>query len=140
VYYPAANQGSLTSQPFAQLKGDCIAYGGSEVIAVAKLNQGGVYQASVYNYGNQSTTSTNLSTTSGVSLQVIQGGTVIDRTPTGSYTTTGHIVSGGTVVTTVTPTSGQAGNTWQAVQINPANGQVTKVNQVVNSANSASVR
>ncbi len=119
--------GSLTTQPYALLHKDDTGYSGSEVITVQRFNQGGLYQAYVYNYGDPSTTSTNLSTASGVSLKVINGGTVVP-TPGGG----GSTVTGGTVVTTLAPTPNQAGNTWNAVSINPANGQVTAVNQITN--------
>ena len=76
VYY--GNTGSLTSQPYALLHNDWLGTNGSEVITVGAFNQGGVYRASVYNYGNPSTTSTNLSTASGVSMQLIKGGSVVD--------------------------------------------------------------
>lgn len=136
IYY--ANTGSLTSQPYAKLNQDILGTSGSEVITVQQFNQGGTYLASVFNFGNQSTTSTNLSTAANAQVQVIRGGTVVNGiTPSGS---TGSIVSGGTVVSTVNPPSGQAGNTWQAVQLNPATGQVTNVNRIVNSSNSANVR
>ncbi|MGB8990935.1 MAG: FecR family protein [Desulfobaccales bacterium] len=123
------NWGSLTTQPYALLHADDTGYSGSEVITVSKFNQGGAYQAYVYNYGDPSPTSTNLSTASGVSLKVINGGTVVP-TPGG-----GSTVNGGTVVTTLAPTPNQAGNTWNAVSINPANGQVTAVNQITNTTN-----
>jgi len=128
VYYPTANKGSLTTQPYAMLHKDDTGTSGSEVITVQQFNQGGLYQASVFNYGNQSTTSTNLSTTSAVTLKVINGGTVV---PLGN----GNTVNGGTVVTTVTPPANLQGNTWKAVSINPANGQVTTVNQITNTNN-----
>ena len=126
VYY--ANPGSLTTQPYALLHADDTGRSGSEVITVQQFNQGGLYQAYVFNYGDQSTTSTNLSTTAGVSLSVINGGTVVSNGHGGS------IVNGGTVVTTLTPTPNQVGNTWNAVSINPANGQVTAVNQITNTS------
>ncbi|OGR27233.1 MAG: hypothetical protein A2139_12645 [Desulfobacca sp. RBG_16_60_12] len=126
VYY--ASPGSLTSQPFALLNRDDTGTSGSEVITVQQFNQGGAYQVLVYNYGNQSTTSTNLSTTAGVSLTVINGGTVVP-------TSNGSTVQGGTVVATLTPTLYQAGNTWYAVTINPATGQITLVNQIINTTN-----
>ena len=50
------------------------------------------------------------------------------------------MVSGGKVLTTLTPPPGLAGNTWRAVEINPANGQINKVNQIINSPNSAAVQ
>jgi hypothetical protein len=126
VYY--GNSGSLTTQPYALLNADNTGTSGSEVITVQQFNQGGLYQASVFNYGNQSTTSTNLSTTSGVSLSVINGGTVV---ATGG----GSTVQGGSIVTSLTPTPNLAGNTWQAISINPATGQVTQVNQITNTTN-----
>jgi FecR protein len=126
VYY--GNQGSLTVFPYAQLNGDNTGTSGSEVITIAKFNPGSLYQSTVFNFGNQSTTSTNLSTTSGVSLKVIMGGTVVP------LSTGGATVTGGTVVTSLTPTSGLAGNTWVAVTINPANGQVVPVNQIINTS------
>ncbi|MFO0995744.1 MAG: FecR domain-containing protein [Alphaproteobacteria bacterium] len=128
VYYGA------TQGPGAKLNQDCVCTAGSEVITVSQLNQGGPYRASVYNFGDQSTTSTNLSTNSGVVMTFVQGGTV------GSGQNGGSVVNGGTAVATVTPTSGQAGNTWVAATVNPANGKVTPVNTITNSANSASVQ
>ncbi len=125
VYY--ASKGSLTTQPYALLHADDTGSGGSEVITVQQFNQGGLYRASVYNWSNPSTTSTNLSTTSGVSLSVINGGTV-------ASTGGGSKVNGGTVVTSLTPTAGQVGNTWVAVTIDPATGQVTATNQITNTS------
>jgi hypothetical protein len=136
VYY--GSPGSLTAQPYALLGQDYTSVGGSEVITVGKLNLGGVYRASVYNYGDPSFTSTNLSTTSGVSMQVIKGGTIID-TPAGGGGTS-QIVNGGKILMSLTPPTGLPGNTWRAVEINPATGQINKVNQIINSANSASVQ
>ncbi len=124
VYY--GSPGSLTTQPYALLNTDDLGTSGSEVITVQQFNQGGLYQASVFNYGNQSTTSTNLSTASGVSLSVINGGTVVDTSGGGST------VQGGTLVTSLTPTPDLVGNTWLAVSIDPATGEVTPVNQIVN--------
>jgi hypothetical protein len=121
VYY--GNPGSLATQPFALLQRDDTGYSGSEVITVQSFNQGGLYQAYVFNYGNQDPNSTNLSTTAGASLQVINGGTIV---PTSGGTT----VTGGTLIVTLTPTPGQAGNTWQAITIDPATGQVIVVNQI----------
>jgi hypothetical protein len=122
VYY--ANRGSLTTQPFALLQSDDTGTSGSEVITVQQFNQGGLYQAFVFNYGNQDPNSTNLSTTAGLSMQVINGGTVVDTANGGST------VTGGTLVITLTPTPGQAGNTWQAITIDPATGEVIVVNQI----------
>ncbi len=125
VYY--ASKGSLATQPYALLNADNLGTNGSEVITVKQFNQGGLYQAYVYNYGNSSITSTNLSTTAGLSLSVINGGTVV---PLGG----GSTVTGGTLVTSLTPTAGQVGNTWIAVTIDPATGQVTTTNQITNTS------
>ena len=127
VYY--GNRGSLTTQPYALLHADDLGTSGSEVITVQQFNQGGPYQASVFNYGNQSTTSTNLSTTAGLSLSVINGGTVVATSGGGST------VQGGSLVASLTPTPNLAGNTWIAVSIDPATGQVTLVNQITNTTN-----
>ncbi|MCK9377318.1 MAG: FecR domain-containing protein [Syntrophobacterales bacterium] len=126
VYY--ASRGSLTAQPYALLHADNLGSNGSEVITVQQFNTGGLYQAYVYNFGNSSTTGTNLSTASGVSLSVINGGTVVPTSGGGST------VTGGTLVTTLTPTAGQVGNTWIAVTIDPATGQVTTTNQITNTS------
>lgn len=131
VYY--ANTGSTSALPFARLNNDWTGASGSETITVQQLTQGGVYRASVFNYGNQSFTSTNLSTNSGVSLQVINGGTVTN-------VANGTTITGGTTLTNLTPTPGLAGNTWRAVEINPATRLINPVNQILNSANSASVQ
>jgi hypothetical protein len=126
VYY--ASMGSLTGQPYAMLHADDTGYSGSEVITVQQYNQGGPYQVYVFNYGDQDPNSTNLSTASGVTLQVINGGTVVS-------TDGGSTVEGGTVVASLSPTAGQAGNTWIAVTIDPATGEITEVNQITNPVN-----
>jgi hypothetical protein len=127
VYY--ADRGSLTTQPYALLNADNRGTNGSEVITVQQFNQGGPYLASVFNFGDQSTTSTNLSTAAGLSLSVINGGTVLPTSGGGST------VQGGSLVASLTPTPNLAGNTWIAVSIDPATGQVTLVNQITNSSN-----
>lgn len=134
VYY--AEVGSSTAQPYSLYHYDAVVANGSEVISIAKFNQGDVYRASVYNYSDPSYTSTNLSTTSGVTMQLIEGGKVV--TATTPYN--GVTVEGGKVLQTITPVSGQAGNTWRAAEINPSTGQINTVNQILNSANSASVQ
>lgn len=131
VYF--ANMGDLNNKPFALLHHDQVSPNGSEVITVSKFVTGDVYRASVYNYGDQSFTSTNLSTSSGVEMKLYTGGTVT----TGS---SGSVVNGGTLITTLRPPSGVAGNTWKAVEINPSTGQINKVNQIINSNSSAEVR
>jgi hypothetical protein len=131
VYY--GSPGSLTSQPFALLNRDDTGTSGSEVITVQQFNQGGTYQVSVFNFGNSSTTSNNLSSSAGLSLTVINGGTVVDTSNGGST------VQGGTVVATLTPIVNQVGNTWYAVTIDPATGQITSVNQITNTNNGFAV-
>ncbi|MFA5111780.1 MAG: FecR family protein [Desulfobaccales bacterium] len=126
VYY--GSKGSLTTQPYALLHVDDTGSSGSEVITVQQFNTGGLYQAYVYNFGNPSTSGTNLSTASGVSMSVINGGTVVSTSGGGST------VTGGTLVTSLTPTAGQVGNTWVAITIDPATGQVTATNQITNSS------
>ena len=79
VYF--ASPGSLALEPNTFLHADCICEGGSEVITVNALNPGGVYRFSVFNFGNQSGTSSQLAD-SALTLQVISGGTVVDRTAT----------------------------------------------------------
>ena len=135
IYYAA--RGSLTQQPNARLIDDCVSASCGEVIRVEGLNSGGVYRASVYNYGDQSFSSTNLSTSSNVRLQVVRGGTV--RAISGA-TDNGSTVIGGEVLFSGSPTAGQVGNTWRAVEVNPNTGDVTFVNEITNSINSASVR
>jgi hypothetical protein len=136
VYY--ASPGSLGLEPNTLLHVDCICEGGSEVITVNDLNPGGVYRFSVFNFGNQSQTSTQLSDSS-LSLTVYSGGTVVDRTAVDG--SRGSAVNGGTVVLQpIAPPRGVAGNTWQAVEVDPNTGAVLGVNQIVNSDNSGAVR
>lgn len=131
VYY--GNSGSLTGPPYALLHLDQISTNGSEVITVSRFIAGDVYRASVYNFSDQSPTSTNLSTASGVQMKLVTGGTVAN-------TSSGSVVTGGTILATLTPPSGLAGNTWRAVEINPATGQINQVNQILNSSSSSAVQ
>ncbi|MFN4089087.1 MAG: hypothetical protein ACK4QW_08605 [Alphaproteobacteria bacterium] len=136
VYF--ASRGSLALAPNTFLHADCICEGGSEVITVNSLNPGGVYRFSVFNFGNQSQTSTQLSD-SAMTLSVVSGGTVVDRTAADGAR--GSAVSGGTVVLQpLAPPRGVAGNTWEAIEIDPNTGAILSVNRIVNSANSAAVR
>lgn len=136
VYY--SSPGSLTLAPNTFLHRDCICEGGSEVITLNDLNPGGVYRFSVFNFGNQDPTSTELSTSS-LTLSVFSGGTVVDRLATdGSL---GSAVDGGTVVLEpFAPPPGVAGNTWVAVEIDPNSGAILGVNQIINSASSGAVQ
>lgn len=126
IYYAAP--GSQTAFPFAQLIRDCICTSGSEVILMARLLQGGVYRISAFNYGNQSTTSTQLTTNADLQLLIVRGGAAVS---VGNGTT----IQGGTVVFRGTPTPGQAGNTWVGVEIDPRTGQIRFVDRANNSAN-----
>ncbi len=135
IYFGA--DGSLSGQPNAMLIDDCVSASCGEVIRVEGLNPGGVYRASVYNYDDPSFSSTNLSTSSNVQLQVIRGGTVqVISGPDDN----GSTVTGGEVLFSGSPTAGQAGNTWVAVEVNPNTGDISFVNDITNSANSGSVQ
>ena len=129
IYY--ADRGSLTSAPFAQLITDCICTSGSEVILTTNLLQGGVYRVSAFNFGDQSATGTGLSN-GNVVIQVVRGGTAQGS---GQGTT----IVGGTTIFTSTPTPNQPGNTWVAVEIDPATGRIFTVNQMRSSAGSPNV-
>ena len=130
IYYAAV--GNLTAQPFAALIKDCICNSGSEVILTSALNGGGVYRVSVFNFGNQSATSTNLANASQATIQIVRGGTTQS---VGNGTT---IVGGRVLLTTTVPSSG-AGNTWVAAEINPANGRITVPGAIRQSPNSEGV-
>jgi hypothetical protein len=132
IYYAA--RGQLEAQPFAQLIRDCICASGSEVILTSALNtQGGVYRVSVFNFGNQSATSTNLADQSQAVLQIVRGGVAV---PVGNGTT----IQGGTTLLTVTPPAGQPGNTWVAAEIDPRRGSITSPNVIVQSQGSGNVQ
>ena len=75
IFYAAT--GSLDALPSAQLIRDCICRSGSEVILTTRLNQGGVYRISAFNFGNQSTTSTELSTNADLRLLIVRGGAAV---------------------------------------------------------------
>lgn len=131
IYYAAP--GNLAAQPFAALIKDCICNSGSEVILTSALNRGGVYRVSVFNFGNESATSTNLSDASQATIQIVRGGTTQS---VGNGTT----IVGGRTLLTVTVPNGQPGNTWIAAEINPTNGRITVPRVVVQSEGSANVR
>ena len=131
VYF--ANRGNYSSAPFAQLDNDQTGVGGSEVIGISQLTSGGPYRASVFNFGDQSSSSTSLSSQSALVVSFIRNG-FISRGPRGSA------LINGTVVTSVSPTSGQAGNTYVAFEIDPLTQTVTPISQITNSAGSGSVQ
>jgi hypothetical protein len=130
IYYAAP--GNLTAQPFAQLIKDCICSSGSEVILTSALNTGGLYRVSVFNFGDQSATSTNLSGASNAVVQIVRGGTTQS---VGNGTT---IVGGRVIVSAAVPTSG-AGNTWVAAQLDPRNGRITVPGTITQSPGSGGV-
>ena len=128
-----SDRGNYSSAPFAQLDNDRVGIGGSEVIGISQFTPGGPYRASVFNFGDQSSSSTSLSTQADLVVSFIQNG-FISRGPGGSA------LINGTVVTSVSPTSGQAGNTFVAFEIDPVTQTVTPISQITNSAGSSSVQ
>lgn len=131
VYF--SDRGGLDAAPFAELIRDCICTNGSEVILTSNLLQGGVYRVSVFNYGEQSATSTQLgSPGANVQLSIVRGGTAVG---VGQGTT----IQGGRTIFSGAPSAGQ-GNTWRAVEIDPANGRIFFVNDIVQSGSSDSVQ
>ena len=130
IYYAA--RGSLAVFPFAELIKDCICRSGSEVILTTQLIRGGVYRISVFNFGDQSGSSTNLSSAAGAQLQVVRGGQAVSQ---GDGTT----IVGGHVIYTGAPPPGQPGNTWVAVEIDPNTGHITAPNTVTQNAGSPDV-
>jgi len=88
------------------------------VILTSALNTGGLYRISVFNFGNQAATSSNLSVSSNAQVQIVRGGTTQS---VGNGTT---IIGGRVIVSATVPTSG-AGNTWVAAELDPRNGRIT---------------
>lgn len=132
IYYAA--RGQLDGQPFAELIKDCICTSGSEVVLTSALNTGsGVYRVSVFNYGDQSDTSTNLADASQAVLRIVRGGTAVS---TGNGTT----INGGVTLLTVGVPSGQPGNTWVAAEVDPNNGSITSPGIINSSSGSANVQ
>lgn len=131
IYY--VNRGSQTASPFAELIRDCICNSGSEVILTSQIAQGGTYRISAFNFGDQAPSSLNLSNASGAKIQIVRGGVAQAQ---GNGTT---IVGGRTIFTT-TPPSGQPGNTWVAVEIDPNSGRIASPNRIVQSAGSGGVQ
>lgn len=131
IYFAA--DGRLDAQPFAELIRDCVCASGSEVILTSALNRGGgVYRVSVFNFGNQSATSTNLANQSDAVLQIVRGGTAVSL---GNGTT----IEGGVTLLTVTPPPAQPGNTWVAAEIDPNNGRITSPGFIRQSQGSGNV-
>ena len=131
IYYSAA--GSLTSFPFAALIKDCICSAGSEVILTTTLLGGGVYRVSVFNFGDQTANSNNLSNLSNATIQIVRGGVA---TAQGNGTT----ITGGRTILTVNVPNGQLGNTWVAAELDPRTGRITVPRTVVQTQDSSHVR
>lgn len=131
VYF--ADRGNYSGAPFAALDNDQVGLGGSEVIGISQFNPGGPYRALVFNFGDQSSGSTSLSTQADLVVSFIRNG-FISRGPRGSA------LVNGTVVTSVTPTAGQAGNTFIAFEIDPVTQTVTPIAQITSFPDSASVQ
>jgi hypothetical protein len=127
-----ASTGSLTAQPFTLLHQDCICSNGSEAITIQQINQGGVYRFSVFNFGNQSTTGTNLSNQSGAVFRFVQGGTVVNLSQ-------GSTITGGTTLATIAIPTGQAGNTWVVGEYDPATNTFRATNTITNATSSSAV-
>jgi hypothetical protein len=131
VYF--GDTGNYSSAPFAALDSDRVGIGGSEVIGISQFNSGGPYRASVFNFGDQNSASTSLSSQSNLVVSFIRNG-LISRGPNGSA------LVNGTIVRSVSPTAGQAGNTFVAFEIDPLTQSVTPIAQITNSAGSGSVQ
>lgn len=129
------NTGDLQNEPKAAIIDDCISTNCSEVIRINELNKGGVYRASVYNFGDQDINSNSLSS-SDIEIEVIRGGTYIENEGDTDF---GSTVSGGQSIFKGSPTAGQNGNTWQAIEIDPNNGNVDFINRITNFNNSVDV-
>ncbi len=130
IYFSA--KGALDGTPYAQLIKDCICNSGSEVILTSALVQGQVYRISVFDYGDQDAASTNLSQASDAVLQIVRGGTAVS---VGNGTT----IEGGHVIYTGSPTTGGAGNTWLAVEIDPKTGKIRAPDTILQSPGSDNV-
>ncbi len=132
IHINFANQGNYLVSPFAQLDEDQTGVGGSETIGIASLTAGAPYRVGVFNFGGGAAGvgTTTLSSQANVVLRYITNGQ-ISRGPAGST------IVNGTVRASVSPTPGQPGNVWLALEINPANGAATVINRLGNSDSSA---
>ncbi len=127
-----ANVGSYTSEPFAQLDEDQTGVGGSEVFGISALSPGAAYRAGVFNFGGGSAEvgGTALSNQANVRMRYITNGQ-ISRGPGGST------IVNGTVRANVTAPTGQIGNAWIGLEINPSSGAATVINRFTNSNSSS---
>lgn len=118
-----ASTGNFGAAPFAALSNDKTGIGGSETLVINGFNQGDLYRASVFNFGNQAANGTSLAQLSNATVRVIINGSL-------TQTATGGVINGGSVLATYTvPTTG-VGNTWNVLTINPATRVVTPLNTV----------
>jgi len=130
------NRGDLDNEPKALFIEDCISTNCSEIIRVDNFKKGDVYRASVFNFGNQSQTSNELSTTPDVELKLISGGEIVYKE---GDTDLGVDIIGGKVIFEGSPPTNKIGNTWKAIEINPDSNTIKAVNQITNSENSRAV-
>jgi hypothetical protein len=131
IYY--VNRGSLTALPYAELIKDCICNSGSEVILTSQLIKGGVYRISVFNFGDQSASSSILSTLAEAEIQIVRGGQAVS---VGDGTT----IVGGRTIYRGKPKKDQKGNTWTAVEINATTGRIFATDAVTQTQGSDNVR
>ena len=129
-----ANQGNYTSAPFAQLDEDQTGVSGSEVIAISALTAGTPYRVGVFNFGAGAAGvgTTGLANDANIRMRYITNGQ-ISRGPSGST------IVNGTVRNIVSPTVGQPGNVWTALEIDAATGASKVLNRFGNSDSSDGV-
>jgi len=127
-----ANPGNLEGAPFAALDQDVVRNSGSEVTAIEELNSGGPTRISAFNFGDSATDSVSLANQSNAILTLLRGG-AIERGPGGS------MVVNAEQLNEITPPADQAGNTWVGFEVDPQSGQISVINDITNSQNSASV-
>jgi hypothetical protein len=126
------NPGSLEEAPFTALDEDFVGQNGNEVAAIEELNSGGPTRISAFNFGDQVSDSTSLANQSDAMMTLLRGG-AIERGPGGS------VVVNGEQLNQITPPADQAGNTWVGFEVDPESGQINVINEITNSAGSASV-
>ena len=137
------NKGTINASPSALLIDDCSAPRCAEVIRIDNFEQEGIYRASVFNFGDSNPASDNLSSKSGVTLELIRGGNIVEVTGFNDTLTiirNGNKVINGDLLFSGSPTPGQVGNTWTAVEIDSKTSDIDFVNQITNSVNSAAVQ
>jgi len=135
VYY--LNKGSLDGNPRALMIDDCISKNCSEVIRVEEFQEGDVYRASVFNFDERNNpNSTNISNDSGLEIELIRGGTPVAIE---GDTDLGVTISGGEVIFTTKPTTGQVGTLWTAAEINTSTLNVELIDTFSTTSNSREI-